>query len=554
MKRILLASVAGVALMATSVFAADVALIIGNGEYSALRDIRGGTGVTQAADEIAGAGFDVISRADASTAEILAALEEFAAISQDAGRVLVILSGRFMHSGQDAWLLPVDSEGTPQFARLPGEALPLSSIMAILGTHPGQAILLLATDEDTARSSSPYLSRGIGPLTIAQGVTVFSGGTRAVAGFAEDVLALPAMSLTVQAARRQGLQGAGFLPEDYRFLGEKPTAAALDSATSLPSAQDEETAWQSARQSDTVAAYQDYLARFPAGKNIGQADGLIREILTEPNRADRLLEAALGLKRNHRRDIQRDLSILGFNPRGIDGLFGPGSRGAISTWQTAGGFSATSYLTREQISQLNKQAERRSAELEAEAELLRLEQERQDREYWQASGAAGDEPGLRAYLKRYPDGVFAEVAQTRLNVFEEQNRAAAAAQDRAKWDATTASGTPEAYRDYLETFPGGAFATEAQGRIDELTRDDANSKELEAAQRAENRLGLNGQTRALVEARLAKLELKPGPVDGNFDDRTRRAIRRYQNARKIPVTGYLNQQTVVRLLADSILR
>jgi peptidoglycan hydrolase-like protein with peptidoglycan-binding domain len=38
-----------------------------------------------------------------------------------------------------------------------------------------------------------------------------------------------------------------------------------------------------------------------------------------------------------------------------------------------------------------------------------------------------------------------------------------------------------------------------------------------------------------------------------FDAETRRAIRRYQNARGLPVSGYLNEGTVVRLLADAVL-
>jgi peptidoglycan hydrolase-like protein with peptidoglycan-binding domain len=58
----------------------------------------------------------------------------------------------------------------------------------------------------------------------------------------------------------------------------------------------------------------------------------------------------------------------------------------------------------------------------------------------------------------------------------------------------------------------------------------------------------------LIEQRLDALGLKPGEIDGEFDKSTRRAIRRYQQSRDIPVTGYLSQQTVVRILADSALR
>jgi peptidoglycan hydrolase-like protein with peptidoglycan-binding domain len=48
------------------------------------------------------------------------------------------------------------------------------------------------------------------------------------------------------------------------------------------------------------------------------------------------------------------------------------------------------------------------------------------------------------------------------------------------------------------------------------------------------------------------LGLKPGKVDGTFDDDTRRAIRRYQSARNLDETGYLNEAFVVQILADSV--
>jgi hypothetical protein len=85
------------------------------------------------------------------------------------------------------------------------------------------------------------------------------------------------------------------------------------------------------------------------------------------------------------------------------------------------------------------------------------------------------------------------------------------------------------------------------GRSAEEERAEARAREAEA------RLNMNPVARRLAEARLEQLGLKPGVVDGRFDDNTRRAIRRYQQARRLEVTGYLDQNTVVRLLADSIL-
>jgi peptidoglycan hydrolase-like protein with peptidoglycan-binding domain len=55
-------------------------------------------------------------------------------------------------------------------------------------------------------------------------------------------------------------------------------------------------------------------------------------------------EKALGLKRAARVAVQRRLALAGFNPNGIDGVFGPRTRAAIAGFQTAWDFPATGYL------------------------------------------------------------------------------------------------------------------------------------------------------------------------------------------------------------------
>jgi peptidoglycan hydrolase-like protein with peptidoglycan-binding domain len=39
----------------------------------------------------------------------------------------------------------------------------------------------------------------------------------------------------------------------------------------------------------------------------------------------------------------------------------------------------------------------------------------------------------------------------------------------------------------------------------------------------------------------------PGTIDGNMDDRTQQALRDFQQANKLPVTGMLDQQTAAKL-------
>ncbi|HEX9858646.1 MAG TPA: peptidoglycan-binding domain-containing protein, partial [Paracoccaceae bacterium] len=74
------------------------------------------------------------------------------------------------------------------------------------------------------------------------------------------------------------------------------------------------------------------------------------------------------------------------------------------------------------------------------------------------------------------------------------------------------------------------------------------------AKAAEAALGLSPMARQLVESRLASLEFNPGPADGTFDDTTRRAIRRFQRARGLPVTGYVTQETMVALMSGGVLK
>ena len=61
--------------------------------------------------------------------------------------------------------------------------------------------------------------------------------------------------------------------------------------------------------------------------------------------------------RSARRGIQGGLKAAGFYPGVVDGLFGPGTRGAIRDWQTARGVEATGYLDEAQAGELMVLAE-----------------------------------------------------------------------------------------------------------------------------------------------------------------------------------------------------
>lgn len=83
----------------------------------------------------------------------------------------------------------------------------------------------------------------------------------------------------------------------------------------------------------------------PSNGEIEALSGSAPQSEADPFAALREGEEQIGLTRDRRRRVQLGLQLLGFDPRGIDGLFGPNTRSAISGWQQARGLSPTGFLT-----------------------------------------------------------------------------------------------------------------------------------------------------------------------------------------------------------------
>ena len=67
-----------------------------------------------------------------------------------------------------------------------------------------------------------------------------------------------------------------------------------------------------------------------------------------------VVEEGLGLNQPARRQIQLSLRSAGFDPGGADGLFGPRTRAAIRSWQSARGVRSTGYLDGPQAEALRR--------------------------------------------------------------------------------------------------------------------------------------------------------------------------------------------------------
>ncbi len=523
--------------------AADLALVIVNSAYETAAD-RGEDAAAAGflADALNARGYEVYEARDARMEDLAPVVAGFAERIGEAERLVIFYAGHTLHEGERAWAVPVEMAAPGRVDAAFG-ALDLSLLLDLAAQVPGRSLVAIGTDDagfDGSEGTLP-LAPGIGELTAPQGVALVSGPVVPLV----DVLtgAVLVEGATLAEALEEvpaGIAVTGFLSPDAGLAMARTEG---DAETAL---------WLEARRANTVERLEAYLAAYPRGRHAEEARRLIaarQAAAVDPAEA---AEQALALDQATRRRIQQQLTVLGQNTRGIDGIFGPGTRAAIAAWQRTAGFEPSGFLDAPQLDRLAAQAATREGELAAEAERKRREEEAADAAFWQATGANGRSADLRAYLSRYPDGIYAAEARTALDRLEQADREAAAAEDRVYWDEMRRADTVDAYRAYLARYPQGAFADQAEERIDELTGAPEREEAERAARAAEEALGLNAASRSLIEGQLAAIGYDPGRVDGQFDEDARRAIRQFQSRQGLEVTGYVSQEMMRALIVASL--
>ena len=284
-------------------------------------------------------------------------------------------------------------------------------------------------------------------------MVVISGAPRDVSGFVRDVLAMPGARIA---------DGTG--DRGLTVQGDLADASFLSSATPAPAAavpSPDETAWRQARGGDTIANYVDYLDRYPQGRHASDARSRLEDLRGDPTAQAQAVEDGLSLDRDARRTVQRDLTVLGFDTNGVDGIFGAGSRRAIARWQASVGLPETGYLDAGQIDRLEAAAAA-AAVAPAPAAPSTATSEA-DADYWAQTGQGGTVAGARLYLDRYPDGRFADIARERVSSDGE------VAENEA-WAQAQQVGTESAYNTYLQSYPNGRHAEEARAQLATLQR------------------------------------------------------------------------------------
>ena len=204
-----------------------------------------------------------------------------------------------------------------------------------------------------------------------------------------------------------------------------------------------------------------------------------------------VVEESLGLDRAVRRQVQEGLQAAGFDPGDADGLFGPRTRAAIRSWQSSRGARATGYLDGASVAALRPSvagrptfrerspagaattsgavpaappavsaAQQQPPAASAEVELV----------FWQSIADTTNPAEFEAYLGRFPNGMFSDLAQIRLEAIRAGSNAGPASARRGAGVVRSPASGSRVSDDGGAAF-GGAAGADAPRRAGDVFRD-----------------------------------------------------------------------------------
>ena len=601
------------------------ALVIGNADYAhAPRALSAERDVEAVADALSNAGFDVTFGLDLNRIEMRAAMDQFAAKIDDADEIVIYYSGHAVRMSGGTYLAPVDYNPIGPVA-VAMDGAPLKAIEAMLASKAGAAILFLDAAQRDGFTPRSFAEPGLAAITAPKGALIVSAAEpgRAVSrsrwrmsAFAltvvEEFLAEGARAMDVARSVQAPIWARGGVDPNLTL-----TPVVVQPTTQSEVAQAVELEfWRSVEASGTRADYEAYLRRYPNGlfadiarNRLGRSSTTTQTTQSQSTATTSTntgasvtiraaaAEEALRLSRDDRRQIQADLTELGFDTNGIDGLFGRGTRGAIRAWQASEDLFSTGYLDGEQLRILAEnaeisRAERRRAE-EAASRFSAAEALEQDEDDWQASREVHTYAGYQRYLKlhpngryadearrilaeadrraeeelwaevrridnrsayenyldRYPRGRYVRDAERRYNdlaAFERRQQAeidAYARREQAAWRKAEQTHTPKAYRIFAETYPDGQYVEEAQRRRQDLVKEQRKDRE--------QALALTRDEWRSLEQRLALLGFNVGDINGKPGNSFRKSVKEYRRSRGLPVHEYVDRKFVRLLVKET---
>ena len=373
--------------------AGRVALVVGNGVYGEIGTLPNpGNDAADVAAALGRLGFGVTTVRDADRAGLTAALRAFARQSAGADVSLVFYAGHGLEVDGVNYLVPVDA----RLERDTDVRFETVALYDVLASTVGASLRVVILD---ACRNNP-LSRSMQRTGAARSVSRGSFGELNEALLGDETLVAYAAAAGTTAADGTG-RNSPYTSALLAYL-ERP----LEIGILFRQVRAQVLATTNGEQ--RPHEYQSLLGEHYLGG--GPAPG------NAPGRDPRLVEAGLGLDRSARRRVQRGLAAAGFSPGPADGVFGPGTRAAIRRWQSSRGAAATGYLDAAGAQALGVPVASPAQSgvgsvAGATPASVRAQQENL---FWQSVVSSKNPADFEAYLRQFPDGIYAELARNRV--------------------------------------------------------------------------------------------------------------------------------------------
>lgn len=391
-----------------------VALVIGNADYEFVSDLRNPLNDAKSiAEPLRRLGFDVLLGTDLSVTAMRNLIRLFGERAEGADLALFFYAGHGVQVAGKNYLLPADAKletvGDLDFA-----AIEADLIVRQMDRGSGRKLVLLDAcrnnpfEAELARSlgatrSANTLGRGLARIEASGGTLIAFAtdpGDVALDGdgdnspFTEALLKhieTPNIEINVMMTRVRGdvfsKTNAQQRPwTSSSLIGEVYLAPQAEPAPASPATEGgadealEIALWTAADAGGSSLDYRAYLARYPNGTFAALAENRIAlldetsEPAPEPQEPQEQgealspaeIEAAMNMSQSIRKDVQERLSALGHDTRGIDGVFGNGTRAAMRRWQTSAALPVTGHLDQPGLDRLRSESEPKLAAFRAQ--------------------------------------------------------------------------------------------------------------------------------------------------------------------------------------------
>lgn len=378
MKVLALATLISAALV-TSAVAKNVALVIGNSTYantSALPNPVNDAGVFSAF--LRASGYEVTTIADATRAEMSAALTAFSQTLRAEDTAVFYYAGHGLQLDGENYLVGVEASLMSEFD-VPAETVQLNSILALMEAKAKVAIIFIDAcrnnplAENLARTATRSVSRGLALVepTGDGAMIAFAAGPGQVA-YDGSGSNSPFTAALVHNLGTPGVEVATAFKRviaEVRVLTENRQSPQIVSSLSTeiyfgglpeggivaaPTIDVAELDFAKAERLGTARGYQLFIEKHPEGFFAELARQALTLLLGtgDDTLTPEEAEARLELNLEMRREIQIALNDLGYSLGNPDGVFGRNSRREIARYQLAAGLQETGFVSGAVLSRL----------------------------------------------------------------------------------------------------------------------------------------------------------------------------------------------------------